>query len=167
MLCMRTNKTHTNIPGLTVLIVINTQCHQLIRKYVYYLGPKPRIFPHSDLFYYKIPPSPNSALQLAVVIVRTRACMNSSPPKHHLTCTKHTHVITPPHPPTPHTPHTHACTHFILLYPPPVMGRLWSPINVAYRLGGSLIRAPDYEESELSALLLMYAEEEPASRREL
>ena len=35
-------KTHTNIPGLTVLIVINTQCHQLIRKYVYYLGPKPR-----------------------------------------------------------------------------------------------------------------------------
>ena len=39
------------------------------------------------------------------------------------------------------------------------MGRLWSPINVAYRLGGSLIRAPDYEESELSALLLMYADD--------
>ena len=29
--------------------------------------------------------------------------------------------------------------------------------RVAYRLGGSLIRAPDNEESELSALLLMYA----------
>ena len=50
--------------------------------------------------------------------------------------------------------------HILFYYtPPPVMGRLWSPINVAYRLGGSLIRAPDYEESELSALLLMYADD--------
>ena len=31
--------------------------------------------------------------------------------------------------------------------------------RVAYRLGGSLIRAPDNEESELSALLLMYADD--------
>ena len=49
--------------------------------------------------------------------------------------------------------------HILFYYTPPVMGRLWSPINVAYRLGGSLIRAPDYEESELSALLLMYADD--------
>ena len=31
--------------------------------------------------------------------------------------------------------------------------------RVAYRLGGSLIRAPDNEESELSAILLMYADD--------
>ena len=31
--------------------------------------------------------------------------------------------------------------------------------KVAYHLGGSLIRAPDNEESELSALLLMYADD--------
>ena len=31
--------------------------------------------------------------------------------------------------------------------------------KVAYRLGGSLIRAPDNEESEVSALLLMYADD--------
>ena len=31
--------------------------------------------------------------------------------------------------------------------------------RVAYRLDGSLIRAPDNEESELSALLLMYADD--------
>ena len=29
----------------------------------------------------------------------------------------------------------------------------------SHRLGGSLIRAPDNEESELSALLLMYADD--------